>query len=315
MNYWWVNHKQTSRVEIAEGYIWSPKRNNNNSFNQTYENLTHANIGDIVFSYAGAQIKAVGVVSAKAISAPRPPNFGAIGKQWADDGWLVEIEWKLISNPIFPKKYISNIRPLLPRKHSPIRADGNGNQGIYLASISQSLGKLLVDLVDVDDIGGSSIIHDLQNSIKEDEIVDEIHQGPLPITKKVQLIEARVGQGYFRKEVEKIETHCRVTLLKNKSFLHASHIKPWRDSTDEEKLDGHNGLLLSPHVDKLFDKGYISFEDNGKILYANHKEVLLVLKTWNLDPDMNVGTFRAKQKEFLEYHRDEIHKKKIEELK
>jgi putative restriction endonuclease len=79
-------------------------------------------------------------------------------------------------------------------------------------------------------------------------------------------------------------------------------------------LNGHNGLLLSPHVDKLFDKGYISFKNDGKILYANHEQVYLVLKTWSLDPNMNVGTFTIKQREFLEYHRDNIHKKKIHDL-
>jgi len=314
MKYWWVNHKQTYRNEIGEGYIWSPKRKKDGSQNQSYENLILANIGDIVFSYAATFIKAVGVVSASAISYPKPLSFGVVGNQWADDGWLVTIKWKIISNPIKPKEYISRISPLLPKKYSPIKPDGNGNEGIYLASIGESLGRLLLEMIDIDNIGGNSIIHDLQSSIKEDKIAEDIINMPLPPTKKQQLIEARVGQGFFRKEVEKIESRCRLTKLQNKSFLIASHIKPWRDSTDEEKLDGHNGFLLSPHVDKLFDKGYISFENNGKMLCANHEQVSLVLKTWNLDANMNVGTFTTKQKQFLEHHRDEIHAKKIEDL-
>jgi putative restriction endonuclease len=315
MNYWWVNHKQTYQIEIAEGYIWSPKRNNDSSRNQSYENLRLVNIGDIVFSYANALISAVGVVTNQAISYPKPINFGQIGDQWGDEGWLVAITWKVVTHPISPKAYISIIKPLLPSKYSPIKPDGNGNQGIYLASISERLGRLLIDMVNIDDIGANSIIHDLQNSLAEEKIATDIDNGSLPPTKRIQLIEARVGQGFFRKAVENIETQCRVTKLSNKSFLNASHIKPWRDSTDDEKLDGHNGFLLSPHVDRLFDKGYISFDSNGKMLYANHKQVYLVLKTWSLDTNLNVGSFTAKQKVFLEYHRDEIHKKKIEELK
>lgn len=315
MNYWWVNHKQTFKVEVNEGYIWSPKRNNDGSRNESYHNLTKANIGDVIFSYADAQIKAVGVVLKNAIESPRPIGFGKIGNQWADEGWLLSIKWKMITDPISPKKYISRISPLLPPKYSPIQKNGNGNQGIYLAGINDSLGKLLIDMIDIDDIGANSVIHDLQAAIKEDVQLKNIENSEESPTVKVQLIEARLGQGYFRNEVERIETKCRVTGLQNKSFLIASHIKPWRNSTNAERLDGHNGFLLSPHVDKLFDKGYISFDDNGKILLANSKELAPILSTWSLNPNSNVGSFTKKQKYFLSYHRDEIHKRKIEDLR
>lgn len=170
-------------------------------------------------------------------------------------------------------------------------------------------------MIDIDDIGARSVIHDLQDYIKEEEQVKNIDKTEESPTIKIQLIEARVGQGYFRNEVERIETKCRVTGLQNKSFLIASHIKPWRNSTNAERLDGHNGFLLSPHVDKLFDKGFISFNDNGKILLANSKELAPILNTWGLNLNSNVGSFTKKQKFFLSYHRDEIHKKKIEDLR
>jgi hypothetical protein len=73
--------------------------------------------------------------------------------------------------------------------------------------------------------------------------------------------------------------------------------------------------LLSPHVDKLFDKGYISFDDKGKILLANSKELAPILNTWSVNPHLNVGSFTKRQKYYLSYHRDEIHKKKIEDLR
>jgi putative restriction endonuclease len=54
----------------------------------------------------------------------------------------------------------------------------------------------------------------------------------------------------------------------------ASHIKPWCESTNEERLNGENGLLLTPSIDHLFDRGFISFEDNGELLISDvaHKE-------------------------------------------
>ncbi len=59
LSFWWVNHKQTGKVEVNEGYIWSPQKNNNGSTNQTYINLTKTALGDIIFSYANGKIPAV----------------------------------------------------------------------------------------------------------------------------------------------------------------------------------------------------------------------------------------------------------------
>src|SRR5262249_42341496 len=64
------------------------------------------------------------------------------------------------------------------------------------------------------------------------------------------------------------ESACRVTGVTDKRFLVASHIKPWRVSSNDERLDGANGLILSPHIDKLFDQGWISFSDDGDLLIA-----------------------------------------------
>lgn len=84
MPYWWVNHKQTYSSEIEGGYIWSPKENSNGARNQTYINLTLTKPGDIVFSYADREIKAVGVVSSLYREQPKPSEFGKSGDSWAN---------------------------------------------------------------------------------------------------------------------------------------------------------------------------------------------------------------------------------------
>jgi hypothetical protein len=73
------------------------------------------------------------------------------------------------------------------------------------------------------------------------------------------------GQGLFKDQVSKIETRCRLTGVENPVHLIASYCKPWRDSNNEERLDGENGLLLRPSIDHLFDRGFIGFEDDGKL--------------------------------------------------
>ena len=104
------------------------------------------------------------------------------------------------------------------------------------------------------------------------------------------------------------ENRCRVTGLTDKTHLTASHIKPWRKSSDREKIDGNNGLLLSPHVDRLFDKGFISFSNDGNLLVSSLLNTE-VLKFWNIVTPLNVGSFRSEQLGYLEYHRNEIFKK------
>ena len=83
-------------------------------------------------------------------------------------------------------------------------------------------------------------------------------------TERERLAKARVGQGRFRADLVKLwrkgET-CALTGVSIPEMLVASHIKPWRDSTDKERLDPMNGLLLVTHVDKLFDRHLLSFQD------------------------------------------------------
>lgn len=89
-------------------------------------------------------------------------------------------------------------------------------------------------------------------------------------TQKSQIILARVGQGAFRKKLIKHWGECSATGCSQIDILKASHIKPWSESSNSERLDVYNGLLLSPNVDALFDKGYVSFDDEGKILISSY---------------------------------------------
>nr|WP_295865635.1 HNH endonuclease [uncultured Chitinophaga sp.] len=307
LSFWWVNHKQTGKVEVNEGYIWSPQKNNNGSTNQTYINLTKTALGDIIFSYADGQIPAVGKVIASVQNKERPAEFGKTGQQWDKTGWLVSVQWQKLWSPLVPKDHLNQIVPLLPPKYSPIQANGNGNQGVYLAAISSQLGNKLLSLIEQANNGTHQAIEEIDTSLEERAQERDIERAPIPTTQKQQLIMARVGQGDFRLNVQKIESKCRITGLTDKRLLIASHIKPWKDSSNKERLDGHNGLLLSPHIDKLFDKGWISFSDQGKLLVSKEK-IQPILSTWSIDINMLVGTFTDQQKMYLEYHRTNIFK-------
>ncbi len=87
-------------------------------------------------------------------------------------------------------------------------------------------------------------------------------------TEKVVLKKARLGQGKFRRDIIGLWGKCSITEVDNVEFLIASHIVPWKEANNEERLDPYNGLLLAPNYDKLFDKGFISFEECGKIILS-----------------------------------------------
>jgi len=264
-------------------------------------------VNDIIFSYAIGEIKAIGIVSNQAIDSPRPIEFGEAGNQWDNDGWLVKVDWEIVNPPIKPKEHLSSIVNMLPEKYSPIRSNGDGNQGIYLAEISDELGEYIINLSGIKNI----ILDNLeinQISVQENQIEELLVSEPIPDTEKEQIVKSRIGQGLFRNRVEEIEKKCRITGVEDKRFLIASHIKPWRYSNNEERLDGNNGLLLSPHVDKLFDLGWISFSENGDLIISSN-EIRNILHSWAIASDLNVGSFNNQQKSYLSYHRDIILKR------
>ena len=299
MNYWWVNHKQTYKQELGGGYIWCPKRMRNGNRNQFYENLTEARKDDIVFSYANGEIGAIGTVVREHKTADKPSEFGTTGQLWDKDGWLVQVAWILLDRSLVPIEFISEIRDFLPNKYSPINREGRGNQGCYLASIDEDLGLLLISKA-YDRNAQLDIVLD---DVEERRVIEQ----DIPETEKEQLVKSRRGQGLFRSRLAEIESRCRLTGVDDARFLIASHIKPWRHCSNYEKLDGNNGLFLSPHVDRLFDRGWISFSREGDILCAS-PQTRLIMTGWNLNPDRNVGPFNEAQEQYLAHHRTKIYK-------
>ena len=282
--------------------MWSPKSNSNGAKNPYYDFMTEVNPGDVVFSYANGQIIAIGVAASNAFTSSKPKDFGSVGDSWSDEGWKVSVDFVRADNPISPKNHMHLIAPLLPTKYSPIRPDGGGNQ-VYLTAISKELGVLLLDLLG--NVELSWPVLDLGDiDFREDEqelILDE----SLKVTEKVALVLSRRGQGTFRERVRFFEGSCRVTGVDTPALLIASHIKPWKLSSNEERLSGHNGLFLSPHVDKLFDSGFISFENSGSMMISPSLDPE-VLEKWSIDSTVPVRKFGEEQAYFLASHREEV---------
>ena len=319
MRFWWVNQNQTFRQEVGGGFIWSPKRNANDARNPFYDSMREVAPGDIIFSFCDTFIKAIGVAQSYCIESPKPPEFGTAGFNWSQIGWRVQIEWKKLIHQIRPKDHIDHLRPLLPSKYSPLRGTGDGLQGIYLTQLPELLAVGLGDLIGPEFQALRAATHGEPDFAAIEStttpIVEEweqhlqraIENRDIPQTEKSALVQARRGQGLFKQRVSRIEMHCRITGVNNPTHLIASHCKPWRDSEDVERLDGENGLLLTPSIDHLFDRGFISFEDNGDLLVSPvaHRVSLqrMGVRTEEL---VNVGGFTEGQRHYLDFHRSSI---------
>jgi hypothetical protein len=319
VRYWWVNQNQTYRQEIAGGYLWSPKRNANGARNPFYEFMREVTPGDLVFSFVDTRIVALGVVSSFCYESPKPAEFGGVGLNWEAIGWRVRVNFVSLHEKIRPKDHIELLRRLLPSRYSPLQESGNGIQSIYLTELPPDLATVLMGLIGKEALmlsarRAESLTQEPMQVENADLEVWEHHietniesDAEIPDTEREALIVARRGQGLFKQRVMEIETRCRITGVTNPIHLRASHCKPWRDSDNQERLNGENGLLLTPTIDHLFDRGFISFENSGVLIVSPvaHAPSLNRMGV-ETNRSVNVGTFTQGQKQFLDYHRESV---------
>ena len=142
-----------------------------------------------------------------------------------------------------------------------------------------------------------NLINQLQNSVE------------LTQTEKNQIIKARIGQGLFRRGLIEDCPYCPITLVNDVNLLIASHIKPWRTSNNNERINPKNGILLTPTFDKLFDGGIITFSNDKHLLVSNiisvENKQRLNLVDQTIYPMLPIDG----REEFLEFHRDVIFKR------
>lgn len=127
--------------------------------------------------------------------------------------------------------------------------------------------------------------------------------------KKETIIRARIGQGKYREDLLEECPYCPFTLVNDERLLIASHIKPWAKADNEEKIDPKNGFMLTPTYDKLFDRGFITFDDDKKLIVSPWLSPMNQ-KRLNIYTGMLINKLPLdeKRKEYLKYHRENVFK-------
>lgn len=122
-------------------------------------------------------------------------------------------------------------------------------------------------------------------------------------TERAAITASRIGQGIFRDGLFRVWGSCAVTGYERPQLLIASHTKPWGKSTDIERLDPFNGLLLQPTIDKLFDVGLVTFTDIGEMVRSSvvNADELIQL---GIDPESKLSKMFPKTRDYLRFHRE-----------
>lgn len=138
------------------------------------------------------------------------------------------------------------------------------------------------------------------NNLPEEEF--EVELKGLPKTTRDALIQARIGQGKFRSDVIRLWKSCAVTGCSVEGLLEAAHIAPWSSANNEERLDVHNGLLLTPNFHKLFDQLLITFNDDGPIRLSR-KLANMEMRTLGVNAHSRLRFVKPQMRKYLQRHR------------
>jgi len=152
----------------------------------------------------------------------------------------------------------------------------------------------------------------LTSELEEPTVFDEISEFEDALlatdsNERDAIVKARLGQGPWRAKLDKLWGTCALTGCDIRDILRGSHIKPWKKSSNEEKLDARNGLLLRADVDALFDRGLITFLEDGSIKVSAH---LTTVQQESLPFSLSLKLREVpdESKKYFDFHRREVFK-------
>lgn len=128
-------------------------------------------------------------------------------------------------------------------------------------------------------------------------------------TEAERVVVARVGQSMFRAALmDYWQGRCCVTGLEVPELLRASHIKPWAScERDDERLDVFNGLLLAPHLDAMFDTGWLTVALDGEVVISPALSPR-ARETLGVHQPLKVHEVRAEHASYLAFHNSNVYR-------
>jgi len=140
-SYYFVFQNKTFEQERTGGYLWAPKSLPDGRNISHWRLMKEVKKGDVVFHCVKKKIVAISIAKANCFSQTIPQEIE--GNMWDKDGWMVQSDYILITNPIIISDYMEEILKLQPATHAPFNRLGKGNTG-YLFTSNYELSKYLL---------------------------------------------------------------------------------------------------------------------------------------------------------------------------
>lgn len=303
MNYWWLNQRAKfalSNVIKGGRYLWAPRLTEKGKNIWHWDFIKEVNNGDIIFAYRHNRIHAVAIAHGTAYHAERPAKLG-YKKIWENKGYRLDVEFlKLGDKALELSKIYNSIKPLLPKKYSPVDINGHATES-YLHPISQELGEYL-----------SREVNFSPRVTKEDYVKSFTTNAPKGPLDKTAARAARMEQGYLRQELFKKDKYSmkdsEVCAICGKEYpinlLVAAHIKKRAKCSDEEKRDYENIVmpLCKLGCDELYERGYIAVI-KGKVFIINQNKITSDLKRYLVKIDgLSCSQWKPSTKKYFRDH-------------
>lgn len=294
MEFYWVNVGTTITEVLRGNFLWAPEASNSSSVGirhlDHWDNVATVRAGDVIFCCHESAIAHIAVAKKDAYKASRPSSRSF--SEWGDAGHRVDVELNSVRSEVHRDKISTDFISLFDDRCSPRLFTRNATlKQIYMAHLPKDAAVYLLEATSTLDV-------------YEDRLITEGSEGKKPNkTTRTAIIEARVGQGKFRTDLLSAwGARCSLTGLSNVNLLVASHIHAWSLSTNDQRIDPDNGLLLASHMDRLFDRGLISFDDGGKLLVSNQVAVP-DQRVLGLDVFTSLRRVTVRNREYLGWHR------------
>jgi hypothetical protein len=261
MNSFIVMQGETYHEERNAGILWTPQIDKSGMVPHSWNRMQELRKGDHVFHYVKGEIVAISTISAGCQKGRVPNGTG--------DAFLAKAQYLELDYPLPVREHFGEIQPLLPLKYSPFQEDASGNSG-YLYPCNEELAMRLLELI-------SSLnffaVEEEQLELAI-EVVRRTKHNPLMILIAELELEIKTkmrrGKTQFRANLQPLwQKGCPLCGIAIEEALTASYAKPWKDSTDGERLDPFNGILLCANHAALFSAGLIAFTGGGALRVAS----------------------------------------------
>jgi|GEM_PF-966377 len=264
MNSFIVMQGETYHAEQSAGVLWTPQIDKSGMVPHSWKRMNEVKKGDIVFHYVKGYVVAISRVREDCEKGKKPKNLEDQSKGY-EKAFVAYTVYRELENPLPIKEFFQEIEPLLPVKYSAFQEDANGNSG-YLYPCNEELAIKFLELISSLNIFTIEV-EQLELSM---EVIKKTEHNPLlSLIAEAELeikTKMRRGKEQFRESLLPLwNGECPLCGISISDVLRATHAKPWKDSSDAERLDPFNGVLLCANHSALYSAGHIAFTGGGRL--------------------------------------------------